>query len=124
MAFSILFFIIAPTYVCLCFRDACGIQHDDVFIIIGGRFTLEIVSRYNVNGWVEDLPKLRTGRRVHGCGHFFSETKGLVKIIIIKMKYSRGRDKTMVMVGMGYSDQPLFLIPNTVLLSISNKNPT
>ena len=51
---------------------------------------MEIVSRYNVIGWVADLPKLRTGRRAHGCGHFFSETNGLVKIIIIKMNIAGG----------------------------------
>ena len=35
----------------------------------------------SLNGWVEDLPSLQTDRLWHGCGHFFSETNGLVKII-------------------------------------------
>ena len=43
------------------------------------------MSKYNVNGWVEDLPKLQTGRSHHGCGQFFSEMNGLVKLIVKKI---------------------------------------
>ena len=86
LAFSIWYFIIANI---LCFRAACVIQHDDVFIITGGWFTLEIVSKYDENGWVKDLPKLQTGRCWHGCGHFFSEMNELVKLIIQKMNTTR-----------------------------------
>ena len=53
------------------------------------------MSRYNVKGWVEDLPKLQTGRHAHGCGHFFSETNGLVKIIIKKMN-TAGNQKMVI----------------------------
>ena len=73
---------------------------------------MEIVSSYNINGWVEDLPKLQTGRRIHGCGHFFSETNGLVKIIIIKMNIAGGGTRKWLFqgeVGMsnfGSKDQP------------------
>ena len=86
LAFSIWYFIIVNI---LCFREACGIQHDDVFIITGGRYTMEIVSKYGKNGWVKDLPKLQTGRLYHGCGHFFSAMNELVKLIIQKMNTTR-----------------------------------
>ena len=59
------------------------------------------MSRYNVKGWVEDLPKLQTGRHAHGCGHFFSETNGLVKIIIIKKMNTAGNQK-MVIPGLSW----------------------
>ena len=62
------------------------------------------MSRYTVNGWDEDLPKLRTGRRHHGCGHFFSETNGLVKIIIIKKMNTAG-DQKMVIPGLDWDVQ-------------------
>ena len=86
LALSIRYFIIANI---LCFSDVCGIQHDDVFIITGGWFTMEIVSKYGKNGWIQDLPKLQTGRKHHGCGHFFSEMNELVKLIIQKMNTTR-----------------------------------
>ena len=61
------------------------------------------MSRYNINGWLADLPKLQTGRKYHGCGHFFSEINGLVKIIIRKMN-SAG-DQKMVIPGLSWDVQ-------------------
>ena len=32
------------------------------------------VSRYNTNGWMEDLPSLNTARANHGCGLYTTDT--------------------------------------------------
>ena len=53
-------------------RDACSISLTDAVIITGGRETLNIVSRYSKDGWVEDLPSLKVGRRSHGCSQYLS----------------------------------------------------
>jgi len=53
--------------------DACAIPDlitDSVFIT-GGGFTLQTVSRYDLLGWLEDLPQLKEGRHYHGCGSYF-----------------------------------------------------
>jgi len=49
---------------------ACGFQHDENFIITGGMKTKKKVSKYNVEGFVEDLPDLETGRFYHACGYY------------------------------------------------------
>ena len=55
------------------YRLACSISLSDAVIITGGSKTLNIVSRYDKDGWVEDLPRLKVGRVGHGCSHFSSE---------------------------------------------------
>ena len=47
-------------------------------IITGGTVTrygghLGKVSKYNMQGWVEDLPQLIEGRYAHGCGSYLRE---------------------------------------------------
>ena len=54
------------------YRTACSISLDDHVVITGGSYTQKIVSRYNENGWVEDLPSLTQGRFQHGCTAFMS----------------------------------------------------
>jgi len=61
--------------------DACGFGHDDVFIITGGRWTMRTVSKYNEDGWVEDMPTLNDGRRYHGCGHYISDNNDLYYLV-------------------------------------------
>ena len=53
-------------------RSACSVQEDenDAILVIGGNFTEKTVSRYNRNGWVEDLPSINDGRRSHSCSNF------------------------------------------------------
>ena len=53
------------------FSHACSIQEDDRVIITGGHSTMT-VSVYDENGWIEDLPSLKEGRRVHACTSFAS----------------------------------------------------
>ena len=54
------------------YRGACAIPDiitDSVFIT-GGDYTSQMVSRYDLQGWVEDLPQLIEGRYGHGCGSY------------------------------------------------------
>jgi len=51
---------------------ACSIPLGDEVVITGGVVTRKTVSRYNKDGWVEDMPSLNQGRTVHGCTTFVS----------------------------------------------------
>ena len=42
----------------------------------GGGYTeagLNMVARYGIDGFMEDLPSLVVGRQEHGCGSYLSE---------------------------------------------------
>ena len=54
------------------YSRACSISLTDEVIITGGYYTMNIVSRYDKDGWVEDLPSLNVGRAGHGCSQFSS----------------------------------------------------
>ena len=59
----------------LIFSHACSI-HDvttDTLIITGGNETKKYVTRYDLLGFVEDLPSLNNGRYAHGCGAYLRE---------------------------------------------------
>ena len=51
---------------------ACGIPLEDSVIVTGGYDTFNTVSVYNVEGWLEDLPPLNTGRFHHACSSYLS----------------------------------------------------
>jgi len=53
----------------------CTIELPESFIVTGGfqSYKNTKVSRYTTSGWVEDLPKLITGRYSHGCGYYFND---------------------------------------------------
>ena len=61
-------------YIYLYHRWACSIPDKDTntFVVTGGKETSGKVSRYNQNGWQEDLPDLKNGRWSHGCSNFVS----------------------------------------------------
>ena len=66
----------------------CLIDEGQSFLLTGGYYsleTLETVSRYNINGWLEDLGDLNTGRRLHGCTRY-TNNQGcyFIRIILIK----------------------------------------
>ena len=42
-------------------------------MITGGELTQRTVSRYNSNGWVEDLANLTVGRYDHGCSRYYKD---------------------------------------------------
>ena len=56
------------------FSWACSIEDPDTetVVITGGYKTLTTVSVYGLQGWVEDLQPLNTGRRYHACTSYIS----------------------------------------------------
>ena len=54
------------------FSRSCLIDEGETFLLTaGGWYTgKSAVSRYNMNGWVEDLDNLITARYKHGCSQF------------------------------------------------------
>jgi len=60
---------------------ACGIDLKDHIILTGGRHTKTIVSRYDVNGWVKNLPSLNDGRFQHGCAHYYNKDNTLIYLV-------------------------------------------
>ena len=64
------------------FSAACTIQLEDKVIITGGECTATIVSVYNMEGWVENLPDLNTGRQDHGCGHYVDTDNNHVRLLL------------------------------------------
>ena len=44
-----------------------------MFILTGGLYSENKVSRYATNGWMEDLPELNEGRTYHGCGYYYND---------------------------------------------------
>ena len=57
-------------------------------MVTGGEIYLKKVIVYNIDGWVEDLPDLNTGRIDHGCGHYVdnnNEIVGLVLLLLLLM---------------------------------------
>jgi len=58
-------------------RDACSISDTTSVVITGGGpdgGATSRVSRYNNNGWLEDLPSLNNARSGHGCGLYTTDT--------------------------------------------------
>jgi len=47
--------------------DACGIPDEDTIVMTGGYPSHDYVTRYNVNGFVEELPQLPGNRYGHAC---------------------------------------------------------
>ena len=65
----------------LFFSNACGFADDDdgTYIMTGGLgATLKTVSKYNKDGWMEDLPSLNTERNRHGCGTYLDSNNNRV----------------------------------------------
>ena len=67
-------------------RWSCLIDEGETFILTGGRDSLEIVSLYNINGWLEDLDSLNTGRATHGCTQY-TNNDGVKVRMMGKCKY-------------------------------------
>jgi len=56
--------------------DACLIGFPDMFILTGGSHhsrNSATVSKYDISGWMEDLPDMNKGRHDHGCGFFYTD---------------------------------------------------
>jgi len=66
---------------------ACGISDydDGSFIITGGRSEDDdyttLVSKYSEQGWTEDLPRLKQGRRRHACGTYVDSNGSKIYLV-------------------------------------------
>ena len=60
-------------FIAVYYRNACAIPDNNTVVITGGHNTRTSVSRYNDQGWIEDLPSLITGRYGHACAGYTSE---------------------------------------------------
>ena len=66
-------------------RYTCAIQLSDSVIMTGGGDTAEgmnMVARYGIDGFMEDLPSLVVGRKEHGCGSYLREDRTQVSTYI------------------------------------------
>jgi len=113
-------------------ENACAIQLDEYVVITGGQLNLHgasYVTKYDKNGWIEDLPELNTGRFSHGCAHFYSNLNELVYLVAgglddLSDESGEKLASTEIMVeGSSYWTTPLNL-PNAIegLVGISVNN--
>ena len=65
---------------------SCLIDEGETFLLTGGTYSMETVSRYDINGWLEDLDNLNTGRFDHGCTKY-TNNDGVKVRMIGKCKY-------------------------------------
>ena len=66
------------------YSRACAIPDGESVVLTGGESGAirSKVSRYNKDGWMEDLPDLNMGRWAHGCaGYKRGSEQVLLKII-------------------------------------------
>jgi len=61
--------------------NACSIEFEDTVILTGGAYTMTKASVYSIDGYLEDLPDLKEGKRGHGCGHYVNEDNELVYLV-------------------------------------------
>ena len=55
------------------FRQACGIELDDKFVVTGGLYSKKKVAQYTEAGAVSYLTSLKTARYDHACSKFVNE---------------------------------------------------
>ena len=71
---------------CFFFSYACSIEMPEMFILTGGYYISRTVSRYSMDGWMEDLPELNEARTSHGCGYFYNDDMQRVNIVKLLAK--------------------------------------
>jgi len=62
-------------------RGACLIDEGGSYLLTGGQYTYDRVTRYDADGWLDDLTSLQQGRRMHGCSQF-SDSDGKLRAIV------------------------------------------
>jgi len=63
---------------------SCLINEGPTFLVTGGIQTFQsvsTVSRYDKNGWIEDLDTMNYERSNHACGRFFDNNGNIVNIV-------------------------------------------
>ena len=69
------------------FSHSCLIDEGETFLLTGGgNEGSDIVTRYNINGFVEDLKGLNVQRNDHGCTHFKNNQGKQVSNLITSTK--------------------------------------
>jgi len=65
-------------------EEACSITDTSSVVITGGwqRGQVSRVTRYDRNGWMEDLPSLLTARYHHGCALYTTDTGDKVYVVM------------------------------------------
>ena len=73
-------------------RGACAIADGDSVILIGGAGDDDVpqhgVTRYNMMGYVEDLPELQEARHHHGCASFIRDNSNVRQMRKLKKNLS------------------------------------
>ena len=72
------------------FSGACTIDLEDEVILTGGVIKSEessIVSLYDEDGWIRDLPNLQSSRRDHACGHYNDDSNNSVNNLFIGNRF-------------------------------------
>ena len=64
-----------------CCRGACLVDEGGSYLLTGGQYTYDRVTRYDADGWLDDLASLQQGRRMHGCSQF-SDNYGYLRAIV------------------------------------------
>ena len=77
----ILLITIVVSLILILFRNACTIELNDKVIVTGGKYSLNRVEVYTLDGWIKELPELITGRFNHACGHYINTAGEKVKCI-------------------------------------------
>ena len=85
-------------------------------IVTGGSETLALVTVYNEQGFVTELPYLNIGRSEHGCGHFVNSGGSQVRVAHHVSKYPVQRQHFQVYLVTGGSDSSGNAISTTELL--------
>merc|ERR1712107_660119 len=63
-------------------RYSCLIDEGESFLLNGGGYpVVSTVSRYNINGWVEDLDDLITGRYAPGCTQYKNHLGARINLV-------------------------------------------
>ena len=82
--------------ICVFLRAACSIPDPSTGTVLvtggitSGYQTLDAVSRYGLQGWLEELPPLNKGRYGHGCGSYVSDGDMVSKVGISNHKSYKG----------------------------------
>ena len=64
----------------------------DSVIITGGINTKQVVSRYDRQGYLQDLPHLIEGRFLHACGSYLRNDGNQVKQLGFVQTYDRSEE--------------------------------
>ena len=71
--------MISNLYYC---SAACGIDLGDSYVVTGGRYSLQRVTKYSLTGEVTYLADLQQGRYYHACTSFIDDNGVTVSLLV------------------------------------------